>query len=338
MKNKILIIGAGWYGCHLSMFFQNKGIEVHLFEKRNEIFQGMSGFNSNRLHKGFHYPRSNHTRNACNKNFYSFKKKYPQLSKKIKNNLIGIHKNSLIDLDTYRQILNQSNIDYTNVKKIDFNFKNIEGFIKCDEEVIDPVKSKDYFNNSIKNIHLKHKINDENSILSMGIINNEKFNWVFDCSACTMKKKYNFNIAYEPRITLLYESKIKSFACMMMDGPFWSIYPQLGSIYTLGSVVHSRIAKKTTYKNSTKIINTLSKNQVTLIKRKFENQVVKDFINFKDLFKFVGFYCSLTTIYNSVSDSRPILINQKNKLIEVLGAKIDNVFEVEKILKRMFNF
>ena len=51
---RIAVIGTGWYGCHLSLFLQCKGVDVHLFEKNKEIFRGMSGFNSNRLHKGFH--------------------------------------------------------------------------------------------------------------------------------------------------------------------------------------------------------------------------------------------------------------------------------------------
>ena len=37
---KIAIIGAGWYGCHLTLFFQKLGYEVTLYEKNNKIFTG----------------------------------------------------------------------------------------------------------------------------------------------------------------------------------------------------------------------------------------------------------------------------------------------------------
>ena len=55
---KIAIIGSGWFGCHLAHIFNKKKFDVTIFEKEKEIFQGQSGFNSNRLHLGFHYPRA----------------------------------------------------------------------------------------------------------------------------------------------------------------------------------------------------------------------------------------------------------------------------------------
>ena len=44
-KKNIVIIGGGWYGCHLSMAFIKKGFEVSLFEKNEEIFSEASLYN-----------------------------------------------------------------------------------------------------------------------------------------------------------------------------------------------------------------------------------------------------------------------------------------------------
>ena len=42
----------------------------------------------------------------------------------------------------------------------------------------------------------------------------------------------------------------------------------------------------------------------------------------------------MTTVFNSKKDSRPTLVNKQNRLITVLGGKIDTIFEAEKeILK-----
>ena len=62
---------------------------------------------------------------------------------------------------------------------------------------------------------------------------------------------------------------------------------------------------------------------------------MSDFPNFKDLFTYVGYYTSLTTLYNSFSDSRPIIVNRNKNLIQVLGSKIDNVIEIEKQIKKI---
>ena len=42
----------------------------------------------------------------------------------------------------------------------------------------------------------------------------------------------------------------------------------------------------------------------------------------------------MTTVFDSTKDSRPTLVKKKNRLISVLGGKIDTIFEAEKrILK-----
>ena len=133
----------------------------------------------------------------------------------------------------------------------------------------------------------------------------------------------------------MYESKLKQFACMLMDGKFWSIYPRSKNIYTLGSVIYSRISSKTNIINAKKIINNLNKEKLKKIIINFEKQVMSDFPNFKDLFTYVGYYTSLTTLYNSFSDSRPIIVNRNKNLIQVLGSKIDNVIEIEKQIKKI---
>ena len=71
-EKKVLIIGAGWFGCHLLKLKQKK-IFFKNFEK-TIVFSSQSGFNSNRLHMGFHYPRASKTRHQCVNGFVNFKK------------------------------------------------------------------------------------------------------------------------------------------------------------------------------------------------------------------------------------------------------------------------
>ena len=71
---KVLIIGAGWFGCHIAKILNEAGVNVTILEKDSEIFASMSGNNSNRLHKGFHYPRASITRKQCVQGFRDFKK------------------------------------------------------------------------------------------------------------------------------------------------------------------------------------------------------------------------------------------------------------------------
>ena len=58
---KIAIIGAGIFGITAALKLREKfsKAEITIFEKRTSILASASGINQYRLHKGYHYPRSN---------------------------------------------------------------------------------------------------------------------------------------------------------------------------------------------------------------------------------------------------------------------------------------
>ena len=60
MKN-VLIIGAGLFGCCADIELAEAGFAVTLIEKEQDIMNGASKHNHNRIHFGFHYPRSTET-------------------------------------------------------------------------------------------------------------------------------------------------------------------------------------------------------------------------------------------------------------------------------------
>ena len=328
---KVIIIGAGWFGCHIATILEKKKIEVLLVEKEKDIFLGQSGFNSNRLHLGFHYPRANLTRKQCKYSFKKFILKYPSLVDKIKYNFIGIHKNSKVSFFDYQKIMKQSDLKFQVSKKI-FNINNAKGFIKCDEMLIKSDASINYFKKKLSKIKKKYNFNVtkiknlKNYVQINGI--KDKFDWAIDCSGCSIKKINNFNVLYEPRITLVYKSNKKSLAIMLMDGKFWSIYPIKKDLYSLGSVIHSRLSKG--FKNKLKaeqVLKKFNKADISNIIKKFENQVLSDFPKFKSLFKYYSFYTSVATINHSINDDRPFKIYKKKRIISILGGKIDTVIE-----------
>ena len=71
---KIIIIGTGWYGLHIFLFIKKyyKNFKLIIVEENNEIFNNSSNFNQNRLHIGYHYPRSHRTREICKNNYKKF--------------------------------------------------------------------------------------------------------------------------------------------------------------------------------------------------------------------------------------------------------------------------
>ncbi len=325
---KILVIGAGWFGCHIAKTFFESGLDVTILEKEKKIFASMSGNNSNRLHRGFHYPRAQITRKQCISGFENFKKIYPFLCNKIQNNYIAIHTESKLNFNKYIEVIKEENLNYE-IADNKFSLKNIQGIIKCSEEVIDFQKASKYFLNYFKINKIKLKLNhkfDINEHYTNELIN--KYNYIIDCTACTLKKTYDTNILYEPRITLLYKSNLKNFALMLMDGPFWSIYPQNKNIYTVGSVIHSRISNGlNTFDEALNVISKFGKNDLKTKIKNFQMQISKDFDKFNEYFSYCGYYLSLATLFDSKDDERPLNIYKNGNFISILGGKIDTVIE-----------
>lgn len=332
----VLIIGAGWFGCHIAKILNESGVNVTIFEKENEIFASMSGNNSNRLHKGFHYPRASITRKQCVSGFRDFKKIYPFLCKKIYNNYIAIHSESKISFKKYLEIMKNENLSYKIVEN-NYKLNNIQGIIKCDEELIDFQKAKVFFNKYFNENNINLKLNSNfNLIKNFSSKLRSKYSFIIDCTACTLDLNYDKNILYEPRITLLYKSNIKNFALMFMDGPFWSIYPQNNDKYTIGSVTHSRISNGlNSFEAAKHLMSNFGKEDLENKIINFETQILNDFHKFKQYFHFNGYYLSLATLFDSKNDERPLKIYNKDKLISILGGKIDTVIEAGNKIKEI---
>ena len=84
----IIIIGTGWYVLHTYLFLKEKlkNANINILEKNNELFKNSSNYNQNRLHLGYHYPRSYKTRKLCIEGYYKFISKYRELVDFIDNN------------------------------------------------------------------------------------------------------------------------------------------------------------------------------------------------------------------------------------------------------------
>jgi len=71
-KKSIAVIGAGFFGIMAAFALALKGYAVTLFEKESAIMRGASLGNSNRIHMGYHYPRSEETVEICLQWYQSF--------------------------------------------------------------------------------------------------------------------------------------------------------------------------------------------------------------------------------------------------------------------------
>lgn len=329
---KILVIGGGIYGCHLALFLKNYGINVKLFEKNSNLFEGSSGNNQYRLHKGFHYARSYKTRFQSKIGFDIFLKSYSEHTIKVEKNYYLIpFIDSLIDFGTYISIFQNENYEFEFINDNEFDFlKGIEGGFKVDERVIDTNSLSEMFKNKLKgNIEFNKNV----LIEELDDLKNN-YDFIFDCTWGRLIKKF------ESIFELTHLCYIKSIipkhpAITLVDGPLWSIYPtSYKDIFTLSSVKYTPILKN---KNLNKIIEKKENiSDLALVEnyQKMIKQVEINYPTFKNNFKLIGHQLSIKNKPLSRDDSRECKIFKEDNLISVFSGKIDTFYIVEEFIKK----
>lgn len=323
-EDKYYVIGGGWYGCFVADFLERHNKPYVLIEKENSIFTGASKFNQNRLHLGFHYPRSKRTRLECKEGFSWFAKTFSEIISGVDRNYYAIHKNSFIDFGTYQTIFLAEGYD---IETVDSTFlQNVEGIIAVDEMYIDPVEASllwmdrglNILNNCSASIYDdKLFINGQEVKDAAGIID------------CTWGEMLESDDGYsEQFMTLVLDrtsSDLDFDALTVMDGNFFSIYPYIENQFTLTHVKHGVLRSS----NMTEVEkHQLTENIISSVK-----EVYPDFDNHytvKDNFVSRKYKVKNTSADRSVKFNRPASINN---YLQILSGKIDSLFNVEKTLQ-----
>lgn len=318
---KVAIVGAGWVGCHLAKVFLDKKIDFDLFDKEG-IFSSTSSKNQNRLHQGYHYARSKNTRVLCKSTFSQFKEEYGFICNEIKNNLYSIHKDSILDLGTYKDIFTQENLDY---QESPLNFNNCLGALEVKEEHIDFLKAQSYFISLLDNKLIVNEIKDLKGL-------SEKYDYVINCTNNFFPSP-NVKGFYELSLSLLYNktNPVEFGALTVVDGPFFSIFPYQDNLYTLTDVEHTPLFTSISPINPSSFSSDI-KEVVNEKKELIEKKTLSVYPHFLENFKYHSFYLSVKSkTYNNFADRSPV-IDVENNIINAFTGKIQGVFEIENFI------
>lgn len=340
-KISVAIIGAGWFGCHIGYKLIQKNFRVKIFEKEKDIFQNASGNNTNRLHLGFHYPRSFQTRKMSYEGYKKFIKEYPNLSFPLKNNIYVIAKSKLnkIKSDMYEKSLLHSNLKFSKLDSKKTDLINVDKIYNTNERAIDLKKAKKFFKKKLKkNIFLKNEITSIKKIKKKYKIDNEIYDFVINCSYQQSFKLKNFDLTYEHVLISLYRSKNKNHkSYTIMDGPFYTLLRWDKDLFGLYSVKDSRIITSKNFDKVSKSFKKFTKKRGDKIKEKILKGFLNFYPNFRNNFKFVKNLYSIRTIMKNKKDARICLVRNNDNFIDIMSGKIDHIFyaydEVLKCIK-----
>lgn len=330
---KYIIIGGGWYGNFLGLILKTLNIDFIILEKNKDIFGGSSSKNQNRLHQGFHYPKSKSTRDECILGYDLFIKLFGFVLSDVSFNYYLIEKNSNVLFNDYVNIYKNHNLDFDIINNIDIgiNMDNIDGIIKCNEKLINHNIAYNYFKKHlIDHTILNYDINKLD--IDNCMYDNVVYDKIINCSYGQFYINDCNEYEYELCICLIYKSDI-DVALTMMDGPYFSIYPYIKGSYTITDVEYTPIYKSNKFENIIKYESNINVDEIMIIKNKIETKVKKYLLNFDELFVYESYNLSYKCKFkNNVGDDRSVRIYEDSHICNCVGGKITGIFGMASYL------
>lgn len=337
---RIAVVGAGIFGSTVAIKLAQAGHEVELFEKGKDILSAASGINLNRLHRGYHYPRSKETALSSKHSERSFRLEYGEAVQDHNDHYYAIAKEkSLISGEAFLNFCLECGLEH---EKVDFGHLHshmVEFVVKCRESIIDPVKLRGI---------VKRKINDEGIKLfleqTFSANQTEDYDLIVNAAYANSnsilekfpdaKRQYQFELCEIPVLKLPESLKNKSL--VMLDGPFFCIDPYSDTGYHgLYNVVHSIHATNVGFypeipKEFVSLINRgIVENPPITNIAKFIEAAAEFMVEIREA-QHIGSMYTVRTVLPNVhgTDERPTLVTRLNdRVINVFSGKLGNCVE-----------
>ncbi|HWH16688.1 MAG TPA: FAD-dependent oxidoreductase [Candidatus Paceibacterota bacterium] len=323
---KIRVLGSGFYGCHLAISLLRDGHEVEIHEIADRMFAGASGAIPARIHRGFHYPRSAATRDACNEHYQEFMAQYGSFTHGVPVNLYAVARDhSLIDFNTYKKILRDSaefiDVEYPE----ELGLRNVEGAVLTGERHIVIDKVRTHFESVLK----------DHVMLNRPPEPTDEFDLTIDATFCA-----NQSIGvdrYEPCLVVILRGPT-NIAVTVMDGPFPSLYPwnEEQGLSSLSSATWTPFSKSCkTYEEARAILLGLQRSDL----EERGQQMIQSMAHFYPAvldYEPVDYKTSIRAMPLSGSDARLVdVLKTDEKTLRIRAGKIDAVIQAEREVRKL---
>ena len=331
---RIAVIGGGIFGVTMA-FILARQYSVDLFEKNSDILMEASDVNQCRVHRGYHYPRSDETVDSLLDSMRLFKEEFESSIMYDVDHYYGIaKKDSVTSASQYIDFCKRNNLEYKNEDLDILNFDKIDLCVKVKENLFDHEKIKKICHEKLKkekvNVFLNQKIDEK--IFS-------KYDYTVICTYTNsnellkMKEDKQLDFQFEvcEKVFVKLPSKFSKKSILILDGPFMSVEP-VGSTgyFIIGDVVNT--VHETSYGKNPKFdkkFNSLLnkgiiKNPSVSNYKKFIQSASQFFPDIINAEHFGSSFCIKTVFSNmDKTDARPTLVRKiDDRVLSVFSGKI----------------
>lgn len=331
---RIAIIGGGIFGV-TTAFILARQHSVDLFEKNSDILMEASDVNQCRVHRGYHYPRSDETVKSLLDSLSLFKQEFESAIIHDNDHYYGIaKKDSITSASQYIDFCKRNNLEYK-INELDIVDSNkIDLCVKVDENLFDHEKIKKICHEKLKkenvNVFLNHNVDE-------GIFS--KYDYIVICTYGNSNellknkkdKQLDFQFELCEKVFVKLPSKFSKKSILILDGPFMSVEP-VGSTdyFIIGDVINT--IHETSFgkypkfdeKFNSLLNKGIIKNPSITNYDKFIQSASQFFPDIKNA-EYVGSSFCIKTVFSNMdkTDARPTLVRKiDDKILSVFSGKI----------------
>lgn len=246
---KVAIIGGGIFGCTSALELSKNGYSVTIYESNSDIIMGATMKNQLRVHRGYHYPRSDETARQCYISEYKFKAYFRSSMEDSNVHYYAIaSQDSRVSPDEYELFMNRNNLPYTvvdnqTIKNV-LNLEMISKIYAVEEASYNPEKLRSYLKERCIAEGVRFVFNEQiEKIEDLGHDYDQYVIATYSHPLLDSKQVTQYEVCEKPLIRL--PDRFKNLSLVIMDGPFVSLdpYSPNPSLHLIGSVedaIHSR--------------------------------------------------------------------------------------------------
>jgi len=353
---KIIVIGAGIFGITIALELSKKYKDITLVDMNNDIMQNASKVNHNRLHFGFHYPRSKTTAVQSLDGYKLFHDCFSNAITSDFENYYMIEKNSYVNSENYEHFCDDLHLIYKKQSpKLDINFDRVESSYLTNEPIFDYDLIKLKLDKDLKCSGIKLLLNKRitnkkdlegyDVVINTTYFNINKIKGILDLPQTKLK--------LQTVIIPIFKYKAHKVGLTIMDGKFCSIMPKgfNDNTFLLYHVKESVVYQtenmeipKIWYYGKEIIKNNFLKKHVydNVIVKHQVNKIVKEsqkYFRFIENCDFVDYWQTVRALPINDDDERlsifDILEQNNQKIVSVLSGKISTCLLIANNISKL---
>ena len=223
---KVKIIGAGLFGCCIGYELQKLGHDVIIIEQDSGIMQRASKCNHNRLHFGYHYPRSVETARQSLDGYETFMEHYSDSILSKFPNYYMVAKDSNVNSKQYIDFCNEVGLDtvYATPDNKFVNLDHIDLSLIVNEYVYDFDILKSKVANLIKDIPIMFNTKFDGNIDDCDYLINTTYANINEINK--LLNVPEIKIKLQDVVIPIFKMKHTPIGLTIMDGPYCSVMPK----------------------------------------------------------------------------------------------------------------